>query len=219
MRQIIGVMPSEFHFPADNTLLWVNNPVRPDQVQPGQGGGPMIGRMKPGVTREQLSTGLTRLSKQVPERFGGPPNSRAPSVSTALVDPLLDRMVGPDQPVAVGPAGAVATVLLIARPTYNLAGASRGRHRDLPCAAIGPSRTSSSGCRWPRQCWWRWWRRTRRVLAADAADVPARRAEGIPRLGLVGPANAGRRIRPGAGRRMACGTVPARLLARPQSLA
>ena len=74
MREVIGVMPPEFGFPSDDTLLWVAGEVRPAQVRPGQLGPPLIARMKPGVTREQLAAELTRLSKELPARFGGPPN-------------------------------------------------------------------------------------------------------------------------------------------------
>ena len=39
----------------------------------GQLGVPLVARMKPGVTREQLAAELTQLSKELPARFGGPP--------------------------------------------------------------------------------------------------------------------------------------------------
>jgi len=55
MKQIIGVMPAEFHFPSDDTMLWIASPVRLEQIRPGQLGGAVIARMKPGVTREQLA--------------------------------------------------------------------------------------------------------------------------------------------------------------------
>jgi len=62
MRQVIGIMPPDFRFPTDETLLWVAGEARLDQVRPGSLGMPIIARMKPGVTREQLATELTRLS-------------------------------------------------------------------------------------------------------------------------------------------------------------
>ena len=33
---VVGVMPPEFRFPGDDTLLWVAGDVRPAQVRPGQ---------------------------------------------------------------------------------------------------------------------------------------------------------------------------------------
>jgi predicted permease len=193
MRQIIGIMPPDFHFPSDNTLLWVNTPVRPEDVRPGQGGGPMIGRMKSGVTREQLAAELTRLSKQLPERFGGPPTyARTIAQHSALVDPLLDRMVGPTTSRSLWVLlGAVAIVLLIA--CANVANLfmvrTEGRHRDLAVRrALGASRTQLVRLQM-----------TEAMLVALVAGALAvglatltlplflRAApQGIPRLGLVG---------------------------------
>ena len=96
MRQIIGVMPADFRFPSDETLLWVSNPIRLDQIRPGNFGLPVVARMKRGVTREQLASELTWLSKELPERFGGSPRyARIIERHQAVVDPLLDRLVGP----------------------------------------------------------------------------------------------------------------------------
>ena len=75
MREVIGIMSPEFLFPSDDTLLWVAaGEIRPAEIRPGQLGPPLIARMKPGVTREQLAAELTRLSKELPARFGGSPN-------------------------------------------------------------------------------------------------------------------------------------------------
>ena len=66
MREVIGVMPPEFAFPTEETLLWVAGEVRPADVRPGQLGAPVIARMKPGVTREQLAVELTRALEGTP---------------------------------------------------------------------------------------------------------------------------------------------------------
>ena len=58
MRQVIGVMPPEFNFPTEETLLWVAGEIRLAEIRPGQFGAPVIARMKPGVTREQLAVEL-----------------------------------------------------------------------------------------------------------------------------------------------------------------
>jgi putative ABC transport system permease protein len=135
MRQIIGVMPPEFTFPSETTLLWVASPIQTSQIQPGQGGGPMIARLKPGVTREQLAAELTRLSKQLPDRFGGPPSyARIIAQHSAVVDPVLDRIIGPTTSRSLWVLlGAVAIVLAIAcaNVTNLFLVRAEGRHRDL----------------------------------------------------------------------------------------
>ena len=96
MRQVVGVMPADFRFPSDNTLVWVPGEPNIQQVQPGNLGAPIVARMKPGVTTQQLAEELTRISKSLPERFGGAaPYQRFIQQHRALVDPLLDRLVGP----------------------------------------------------------------------------------------------------------------------------
>src|SRR5436190_12612913 len=145
MREVIGIMPPEFRFPNDDTLLWVSGEVRLAGVRPGQFGGPLVARMKPGVTREQLAAELTRLSKELPARFGGPPSyARIIDKHSAVVDPLLDRMIGPTATTSLWVLlGAVSVVLVIA--CANVANLflvrAGGRRRDLAVRrAIGASR-------------------------------------------------------------------------------
>jgi putative ABC transport system permease protein len=145
MREIIGIMPPEFHFPSDDTLLWVPIEVRAAEVRPGQLGPPMVARLKPGVTRDQLAAELTKLSKELPTRFGGPPNyARIIEQHRAVVDPLLERLIGPNTTTSLWVLlGAVVVLLLIA--CANVASLfmvrAEGRRRDLAVRrAIGASR-------------------------------------------------------------------------------
>jgi len=146
IRQIIGVMPPEFQIPSEQTMLWVATTIRLEDVRPGQGGGmTMVARMKPGVTQEQLAAELTRLSKELPARFGGPPAyARLIEQHRAVVAPVLDRIVGPTARRSLWVLlGAVGVVLLIA--CANVANLfmvrAEGRTRDLAIRrAIGASR-------------------------------------------------------------------------------
>lgn len=145
LRQIVGVMPADFWFP-DAPMLWIPNPIRLEDIRPGQSGSmPMIARLKPGVTAEQAAAELTRLSKEVPARFGGSPAyARVVEQHRALVDPLLNGILGPAARRSLWVLlGAVAVVLLIA--CANVANLfmvrAEGRTRDLAIRrAIGASR-------------------------------------------------------------------------------
>jgi putative ABC transport system permease protein len=144
MKQVVGVMPADFHFPSDNTMLWVSTPVRLDQVSPGNFGTPIVARMKPGVTTRQLAAELTVLSKQLPRRFGGSANyARIIGEHHAIVAPVLDRMVGPTAKTSLWMLlGAVLVVLLIA--CANVANLfmvrAESRRRDITVRrAIGAS--------------------------------------------------------------------------------
>ena len=145
MREVIGIMPAEFMFPDEDTLLWVATEVRPAEIRPGPLGAPVVARMKPGVTREQLAVELTQLSKELPGRFGGSPNyARIIEQHTAVVEPVLDRLVGPTASTSLWVLlAAVLVVLLIA--CANVANLflvrAEGRRRYLAVRrAIGASR-------------------------------------------------------------------------------
>ena len=144
-RTVIGIMPPEFRFPDDETLLWVAGEARLDQVNPGSLGLPIVARMKEGVTRDQLATELTLLSKGLPQRFGGQPSyARIIEQHRAVVDPVIDRLVGPTVNTSLWVLlGAVSVVLIIA--CANVANLfmvrAEGRRRDLAVRhAIGASR-------------------------------------------------------------------------------
>src|SRR6185436_8300928 len=193
IRQIIGVMPPEFQIPSDQTMLWVATPIRLEDVRPGQGGMTVVARMKPGVTRDQLAAELTRLSKELPARFGGPPAyARLIQQHRAVVAPVLDRIVGPTARKSLWVLlGAVCVVLLIA--CANVANLfmvrAEGRTRDLAIRrAIGASRAQLVRLQMAEA-----------FLVAVAGGVLAialsrvtlplfisAAPEGIPRLGLAG---------------------------------
>src|SRR5262245_7928247 len=116
LKQVIGVMPPEFRFPDDNTLLWESNEMRVDGQQLGNLGLPVVARMKKGVTTEQLAAELTRLTKELPGRFGTTANyMRLINQHRALAIPVADRLIGPTLKTSLFVLlGAVVVALLIA---------------------------------------------------------------------------------------------------------
>jgi predicted permease len=193
MKQIVGVMPAEFRIPADETMLWVSGEIRPGQRPLGELGLGSVARMKKGVTREQLAAELTRISKELPARFGGSPGyARIIERHNALVVPVVDAMVGPVARKSLWVLlGAVCVVLLIA--CANVANLfmvrAEGRTRDLAIRrAIGASRAQLVRLQMAEA-----------FLVAVAGGVLAivlsrvtlplfisAAPEGIPRLGLAG---------------------------------
>ena len=193
MREVIGIMPPDFSFPSDDTLLWVSGVVRPAQVRPGQLGPPLIARVKPGVTREQLAAELTALSKELPARFGGPPNyARTIEQHTAVVEPMLERLVGPTVTTSLWVLlAAVLIVLLIA--CANVANLvmvrAEGRRRELAVRrAIGASRAQLVRLQLAEATFVALLAGVLAVvLSALTLPIFLRAApEGIPRLGTVG---------------------------------
>ena len=110
---IIGVMPPAFQFP-NNEELWVplynEYPPKP-RGEPGQIGPQILGRLRPGVSLDQVNAeyvGLARrLAKDNPKTNG--------QLTSANVQPLLNAFTGPQlRQTVYAMLGAVIAVLLIA---------------------------------------------------------------------------------------------------------
>jgi predicted permease len=116
MKRVIGVMPPEFKFPSEETMLWVSGEIQPTGIRPGSFGTPMVARMKAGVTRDQLAAELKQLASQLPARFGGNANyAKIIGQLRPQVVPVLEGMVGTGVRTSLLILlGAVVVVLLVA---------------------------------------------------------------------------------------------------------
>jgi putative ABC transport system permease protein len=143
-RTVIGVMGPEFRFPVDGVTLWISDIIRPDSIEPGGFGMPLVARLRPGVTIPDVERELKQLAQPLPDRFGGSPQYvDMISKFRPVVRPLDESQVGDvARPIWIL-FGSVAVVLLIACANVGnlfLVRAER-RQRELAVRrAIGAAR-------------------------------------------------------------------------------
>jgi predicted permease len=113
-REVVGVMPADFHFPSSRTQLWVplhNEPQNPSTYWAGDFM-PVIGRLRPGVTMQQAGAEIRLFQSHVFALFPWTmPKSWNADVT---VVGLRDGMVADVRTRLLLLLGAVALVLLIA---------------------------------------------------------------------------------------------------------
>ncbi|MDQ3120061.1 MAG: ABC transporter permease, partial [Verrucomicrobiota bacterium] len=110
---IVGVMPQGFKFPQAEQLwvpLYNEFPIRP-RGDPAANGPAILGRLKPGVSLDQVNLEFNELAKRMAKEN---PKTNADLVA-ANVLPLLNSFVGPQlRQTVYAMLGAVVVVLLIA---------------------------------------------------------------------------------------------------------
>jgi predicted permease len=83
-RQIVGVMPRDFHFPSPQSDVWIPLDMDSRNTSAYWAGDfmPVIGRLRPGATTQQADAEIRLLQSQLPPLFPWPmPNSWNASVS------------------------------------------------------------------------------------------------------------------------------------------
>jgi predicted permease len=123
--RVIGVMPQGFVFPNRHTQVWVPFAFKPAEREDGQRGNEYsdsIGRLKPGVSVEQLNAQLDAIIARNAERIGGMSEEGAADFAAFLragnfkgrAHSLRREWVGEIAPALLLLQGVVALVLLIA---------------------------------------------------------------------------------------------------------
>ncbi|MDX6613980.1 MAG: hypothetical protein QOD75_3166 [Blastocatellia bacterium] len=113
---IVGVMPETFQFPIQNepVELWTTVAIDREGAEPvtaerGAHYINVIGRLKPGVSKEQAQAEMTSISARLEQQY--PEKNLHKSTS---VEPTLEALVGNIRPALLILLGAVGCVLLIA---------------------------------------------------------------------------------------------------------
>ncbi len=106
LRTIVGVLPDGFSFPG-KTQVWIEAPSAPDVAARSSYNQHAIGKVKAGVTAEQLNAEMATLSKQLQTAY---PEDRVKALEAVS---LHEQIVGSIRPVLRLLMAAVIVVLLI----------------------------------------------------------------------------------------------------------
>jgi putative ABC transport system permease protein len=147
MRQVVGIVPATFRWPASTTELWLPIGIDPANTATAAFDYRGVARLRDGVTVERAQAELQRLLPQVPVAFPGRLTVAAIEIThmRAVVRPLRDVVIGDIGRVLWVVFGAAACVLLIAcaNVTNLFLVRLEGRQHELAVRrALGASRLS-----------------------------------------------------------------------------
>lgn len=105
-RTIVGVLPEGFSFPG-KTVVWVEQPARPEIPSRTAYNQRAVGKAKPGISATQLNAELATLSRQLQATY---PEDRDKALEAVA---LQDQIVGSIRPILRLLMGSAVLVLLI----------------------------------------------------------------------------------------------------------
>lgn len=114
-REVIGIMPSGFRFPAADTEVWLPIGIDPAKTDSASFDYRAIGRLRDGVSTADAQADLQRLLLTLPEAFPGRLTLPAIRITKmqAVVTPLRDIVVGDVRRVLWIVLAAVGCILLV----------------------------------------------------------------------------------------------------------
>ena len=144
-RVVVGVMPSDFHFPTAQTALWIPLALDSARTKSAAFDYQGVARLQPGVTPEAATAVLAGVLPRVPEVFPGRLTKAAIEIThmRPSVRPLLDVVLGDAARSLWIVLGAVCALLLLACANVAnlfLARAESRQHEIAVRRALGASR-------------------------------------------------------------------------------